>query len=399
VRRLTEIWPEAGEPRPTVPVGLARSVETLEPEPRTLRLAELPPDVCVLLLGDPGMGQTTSFRDAAEAYPGGAYAEVRNFLARHTGRAAAGGTLYLDALDEALAAGVAAPLDAVAGKLHEAGSPRFWLSCRPVEWAAVAGHSLLRECAGAAGLLAVRLLPLDAAQVEAAARERGVGPEALLQGMEEAGLGSLLRNPQTLGLVLELASRGGGLPRSRHDLCRRAFELLTREARRARPRTAAAAFAPEELIEAAGAACACMLLAGRGTVSLGPGAYAGGAAAALEDLASATGNPAALEAALGTRLFTAVDDDEWAPQHRTVAEFLAASFLAGRVAGSGLPLRRAVAWLCGDGPSPHPALRGVFAWLAALLPAGLSGIPCVAGHEGKEGSPPHGPTESPGDPG
>ncbi|UWU83181.1 hypothetical protein N2605_27055 [Bradyrhizobium yuanmingense] len=74
-----------------------------------------------------------------------------------------------------------------------------------------------------------------------------------------------------------------------------------------------------------------------------------------------------MQAALGRRIFDAGQEPETVDySHRTMAEYLAAEFLAARVR-DGLPFGRVVALLGVDG---HPAaeLRGLHAWLAVHLP-------------------------------
>jgi len=75
-----------------------------------------------------------------------------------------------------------------------------------------------------------------------------------------------------------------------------------------------------------------------------------------------------VETVLRTRLFAATEEERWEPQHRTMAEYLAARFLADRISNCGLPLSRVVALLQGLSKKPHPSLRGLFAWLVTLLP-------------------------------
>jgi len=352
--------------------GAERTVEILEQEPRSkpsiLRLRDLPDNACVLVRGDPGSGKTTCMAEAASVF-GGSFLAVRQFLARPAGWAIPGAPLFLDALDEALAGGPQNPADAVARKLHDCGQPRFWLSCRPVDWAALSGARVLRDAAGNRPLLAVRLLPLDDAGVEALVRARGQDPAAFLQQVDEARLAPLLRNPQTLLLMLDVASKGGGLPSSRRSLYETAVELLAREANRQRPRPLHAGRppAPVAVLDAAGLMCAALLLADREAVVLDPSPDERDVSLAELDPEGTNGD--ALHAALASRLFSAVGADRFSPQHRTVAEFLAARFLAGRVAQHGLPLRRVEALLRGRHPEPHPALRGLFAWIVTLLPA------------------------------
>ncbi len=306
--------------------------------------------------------------EAASVF-GGSFVPVRQFLVRPAGWLAPGTPLFLDALDEALAGGPSNPADAVARKLHECGQPRFWLSCRPVDWAALAGTRVLRDAAGSRPLFPVRLLPLDDAGVETLVRTGGQDPAKFLRQVEEARLAPLLRNPQTLLLMLDVASRGGGLPSSRRALYETAADLLAKEANRERPRLHHAGRPPPPvaLLDAAGLACSALLLADRDAVALDSSTDQRDVS--LDDLDPEGTNGDALRAALASRLFSAVGEGRFAPQHRTVAEFLAARFLARRVGEHGLPLRRVEALLCGRHPEPHPSLRGLFAWVATLLPA------------------------------
>lgn len=351
--------------------GLERCVEIIEDDSRSERrilgLRDLPGEACVLLLGDPGIGKTTCMAEVASLF-GGRFLPVRHFLARPAGWATPGMPLFLDALDEALAGGPSNPADAVAQKLHECGQPRFWLSCRPVDWAALDGARVLKDAAGNRPVVAVRLLPLDDAGVEALVRARGQDPAAFLRQVDEARLAPLLRNPQTLHLMLAVASRGGGLPSSRRALYEKAADLLVLEANRERPRLQHAGRppAPVAVLDAAGLACSALLLADCDGVSLD--SPADERDASLDDLDPKGTDGDALHAALASRLFSAIGEDRFAPQHRTVAEFLAARYLVRRVAERGLPLRRIEAFLRGRHPEPHPSLRGLFAWVVTLLP-------------------------------
>jgi hypothetical protein len=306
--------------------------------------------------------------EAASVF-GGSFVPVRQFLTRPAGWVTPGTPLFLDALDEALAGGPSNPADAVARKLYECGQPRFWLSCRPVDWAALAGTRVLRDAAGNRPLIPVRLLPLDEADVEALVRAGGQVPTEFLRQVKEARLTPLLQNPQTLLLMLDVASRGGGLPSSRRALYETAADLLAREANRERPQLHHAGRRPPPvaLLDAAGLACSALLLADRDAVELDSSGDQRDVS--LDDLDPEGTNRDALRAALASRLFSAVGEGRFAPQHRTVAEFLAGRFLARRVAAPSLPLRRVEALLCGGNPEPHPSLRGLFAWVATLLPA------------------------------
>lgn len=342
VERLVELLNSDGRMETT-----ARSLHDLFDDPR-----------CIVLLGDPGMGKTTALRQAATALPGSIYRRVRSFAPGTMTCIPPGGTLLLDALDEAMAAGANDPLAVVAARLHDLGRPRFWLSCRAVDWVGQGGTAELQDCASS-GLVVARLLPLDDGQIAELAQSKGLNGADLLNAMREANLVPLLRNPWTLSLVFEVAA--DGLPRSRHDLFERAAELLTRE-RRDRPRSGQ--IVATEVLDAAGAIFAALLISGVNAITTGVRSITAASIAEFGPIASSR----AVDAALRTRLFASAGEESWEPQHRTLAEFLGARFLADRIANHGLSLRRVLALLRGAAPTPHHSLRGLFAWLATLLP-------------------------------
>ncbi len=316
----------------------------------------------VVLLGDPGLGKSTCMEAVARA-AGAPLRTVRGFLAARAGDVGAPGTTLLDGLDETMALSAdRTVVDEVVARLSAAGWPAFWLSCRPADWARADGRALLAECAPG-GIAVAHLLPLSDDEIEAAVAGAGLDPPAVLRAMEAVGLLPLLGNPQTLRLVTEVFADGGS-PTSRTDLYRRATEHLARESNRLHA-SAAARPSDAELLEAGGAAAAVLLLSGR--VALAPrGAEIEGAVpiGTMDRLAPA----AHLEAALQSRLFAATPGGGWVPAHRTVAEFLAAAWMARRVELGSEPLGRTLALICGGAGAPDPSLGGLFAWLAALLP-------------------------------
>lgn len=341
-------------------LGLSREVEILSETAERGPLVDLLDRPGLVLLGDPGLGKTVSMQAAAEGR--GLYLTVRRFLNRPA-REFDGQALFLDALDEAMAArGNTTPLDTVAERLQEIGRPPFWLSCRPADWALAGGRSVLEDCTPT-GLTVARLLPISDDQIATAIRAVQLQPDDVIRSMADAGLLPLLGNPLTLRLTLGVFAAGGP-PRSRSDLYARATALLVQETNTThagqpgRPTEA-------EILTAAGAISALLLISGNNAVARPPADLDGAVStAALDALASAQH----VAAALRTRLFLSSGEDTWEPQHRTIAEYLGASFLADLVAKKGQPLGRMLALLSGGGIAPDPSLRGLFAWFATLLP-------------------------------
>lgn len=340
---------------------LARRVELSGGDGQPMLLSSLLTRPAIVLLGDPGLGKSISIRAVAAA-AGTAPQTVRGFLASG-GRAHQSGPIFLDALDETMASHRSVtPLDEVARLLGSKGSPRFWLSCRPADWVQAGGRALLEECVSG-GLAVAHLLPLSEGEIATVIAAKGLNPDVVVRSMEEAALLPLLGNPETLRLTLEIFAEGGP-PTSRTDLYRRATRHLARETNKEHARRTSRP-SEAELLAAAGAVFTFVLVSGRLAVAA-PGTEAEHAVPmeVLTDLAPREH----IEAALESRLFRQSGDEAWEPAHRTIAEFLGASFLAHGIFQRGQPLGRTLALLCGDDLAPEPSLRGLFAWLVALLP-------------------------------
>src|SRR3990172_1460704 len=101
--------------------------------------AEFESEDAIILLGDPGMGKTTFFKDAAKAN----FMTVRKFLIDP--HASAGVALFLDALDEyrTIAGGQDASSE-VAKTLCSLKKPKFRLSCRAADWFGSTDQEVLR---------------------------------------------------------------------------------------------------------------------------------------------------------------------------------------------------------------------------------------------------------------
>ena len=159
--------------------------------------AEFENEDAIILLGDPGMGKTTLFRDAAKAN----YTTVRKFLI-DPHPAAVVEALFLDALDEyrTIASGQDASSE-VAKALCSLKKPKFRLSCRAADWFGSTDQEVLRVASASGRVVVLELCPLSRDEILNAVQGIVQDPVVFLDEAESAGLGKLLGNPQTLELL------------------------------------------------------------------------------------------------------------------------------------------------------------------------------------------------------
>lgn len=321
-----------------------------------------------VLLGEPGMGKSETFRQEAAA-TNGVYVRVRDFVELPVDPQWQGKSLYLDGLDEMRASlsDGRSTLGVIRARLVQLGRPSFRLSCREADWLGAIDAGDLATVSPDRDLVVLHLDPLNGAQVaEILCRNHGIpDPGSFLEEAARQGVKDLLDNPQTLSMLATAVGPGGRWPASRQatfELACRQLALEPNRGHRAVTRNLAPTM--DQLIDAAAALCAVILLANREGVALDQDAVTG-----PWPLVDELGLDPTLpwRRALATRLFDADDDQEERrrPLHRSVAEFLAARHLAGKVA-AGLPLARVLALLTAADGGIVADLRGVHAWLAVF---------------------------------
>lgn len=360
---------------------LPRPVAGREQPPVSRPLSEYRSEAAFVLLGDPGAGKTTCFKQEC-AVPGESAILVpaRDLVTFDTERHPEwrDRTLFIDGLDE-IRAGDDDPrpaLDRVRTQLDRLGRPTFRLSCREADWLGGNDRTRLEAVAPGGQLAVLRLDPLTETDAATILGGSEIGnATAFLHQAHERGLGSFLQNPQNLTLLVE-AVADDRWPRNRRELfedaCRRLVQEVNPEHRSAdldRPTDTL-------LLEAAGHLCALLLLSGyAGVDSATEGKGAG--YPVLADLGPPFAGPSAREGqvlarrqrlVLASRLFASAmpnspDVQRFEPIHRHIAEFLGGRYLAGRI-DAGLPPARVIALTTtGDG-GVVTAHRGLSAWLA-----------------------------------
>ena len=330
--------------------------------------------VAYVLLGDPGAGKTKAFEREAEE-SGGEYIKARDFAAFDPKEEYRNKTLFIDGLDEMRAGGGdgRTPLDHIRRHLERLECPRFRLSCREADWLGASDSEALKRISPEGTVVTLHLDPLTDDDVVEILRHTPTvtDPDAFVSQANEHRLGELLRNPQTLNLLIE-AVGDSEWPHSRKDTYEMACRQLVhepnpehRQAKRDSP------LSDDTLLDAAGYLCAIQLLSGLAGYALDEGA-ADPQHVGLQGLANSSNLP--LIPALKTNLFQGDGEERLIPIHRSVSEYLGARYIAGLVDHLGLPFGRVLALMTGQDGGVVADLRGLSAWLSVHCGTGRAAL-------------------------
>lgn len=323
-----------------------------------------------VLIGNPGAGKTNAFLERSDA-EGGYYTSARDFVDLDLPQDQRS-LLFIDGLDE-IAAGHAmgfTALGQIRTKLQKLGTPKFRISCREADWRGNTDSDALQRLVGERRFLELHLEPLNRQEILAlVAHWQPLNAQCVANFIQEAekhDLEGLLDNAQTLRMLVEATA--SGWPESKTQTYQMACAKLVREHNdQWLAITREVAQPDEKLLQAAGYLCALMLLSGRASIAIQRLSSNKKDVVALPELPVSKSAPdlALCRAALHSRLFRGNGSGEFFPVHRTVAEYLAAQYLASRI-NEGLPSRRVLALMLGEDAGVVPELRGLHAWLAAI---------------------------------
>ncbi|MDP2819445.1 MAG: hypothetical protein Q8O29_14500 [Polaromonas sp.] len=327
-----------------------------------------------VLIGNPGAGKTDAFKERSAA-EGGDYITARNFVDLEQSPTVS--LLFVDGLDE-IAAGNALGFTALGQmrtKLQRMGTPKFRISCREADWRGSTDSEALRHLVGEKDFLELHLEPLNSQEVEEliAHWQPSSAQKAadFIKEAEKHNLDGLLDNPQTLRMLVEATA--SGWPANKTQTYQMACAKLMREHNdQWLAVTREDAHPDDELLQAAGYLCSLMLLSGGASLALQRPGNKQKDVLSLPQLRSNESAPdiGLCRAALHTRLFRGNGSGEFFPVHRTVAEYLAAQYIAKRI-NAGLPSKRVLALMLGEDAGVVPELRGLHAWLAATATGNL----------------------------
>ena len=317
-----------------------------------------------VLLGPPGSGKTTIFKQLAKRQ-GGRSVTARDFLTFDDGAEWHDTTLFIDGLDETRAGtnDGRTPLDSIRAKLDRMGRPRFRLSCREADWFGANDRDHLKKVSPSGAVKVLRLDPLSDQDIHQFLHTvLGIKhPEDFVAAAQGKGLHGLLVNPQSLKMLAVAVRDADDWPETRTQAFDMACRTLIAEHNEEHLIASPDPGGITDLIEASGRLCAVQLLTGAAGYAL-PGAESDRHFLGL-DLLPGTEREI-LRRCLQSKLFEAPTERRTVPVHRQVAEFLAARYLAALVE-NGLPVGRILALITGYDGAVVSELRGLSAWLAA----------------------------------
>lgn len=316
-----------------------------------------------VLLGEPGAGKSVAFAMEVEAV-NGKYLRIDEFINADPPADWQGKTLFLDGLDETRAgSGNDSTIQQLCRQLKRLGNPPFRVACRAADWYGTTDSDDLKRASPGGKLDVLLLEPLKGEDILAILHENHdiPDPRKFVAEAERRNIAGLLDNPQTLGLLAQ-AIRGDQWPATRDDTYWFACEALAAEAnKRHRDKARHQPRNLEKVLEAAGQLCAVLLFANKAGIALDQ-ERANELFPALADYSPPDG--ATARQAVGSTLFRPAGEERIEPGHRSIAEYLAARWLARRIDSEGLPLQRVLNLLLGPDGGVVAGLRGLFGWLA-----------------------------------
>lgn len=318
----------------------------------------------MVILGDPGMGKSWLLEKVIGVGKGSCFLKATSFLRQSTHRYDESTVLVIDGLDEVSAVKEGDPLDHVLGHLVKCGCPRFILSCRSAEWSSVRGSGYIKD----EYRTNPRELHLKPLTEEDALRciTRSIDPEVARESVAKLkllGLEEFYSNPLFLDFFRSILIQKGSVPENRSELYEQAVGQLRKETED-RDSSPLVNLSESKALDAAGCIMAVFLIGGFDGLTKGHGIQ--GRILSIVELSDYI--PAEeLRTVLGSNLFKSDTSEKgvFIPQHRTIAEYLGARWLARFTQASQFKTRTAYrlqSTLAALGGVPS-SLRGLNAWI------------------------------------
>ncbi len=325
----------------------------------------------IVILGDPGIGKTWLMEMLGEQ-DGLQFIRATRLLRQPDHSDFGGQRLVIDGLDEVASIKEGDPLHNVLTKLIACGKPPFILSCRSAEWKEVTGKLDIADEYGVTPIcLNLELLSEEEAVAALERRVDQTKARKAIYALKQADLEEFFQNPLYLDFVAAIVKAGGELPETRAGLYEQAVAQLQLEPNARHKGKGIDALSEEAALDAAGAIMAAILITDASSIAMNGDGAAGLKLAELSELAD-TG---AMTAVMRSNLFRTISGapGQFAPMHRTVAEFLGARWLARHVdrhPHSHHLAGRIIGMMTAEGGVPS-SLRGLHAWLPKFSPMRL----------------------------
>ena len=351
-----------------------RTVSELEPTGPVLECQCVSPDdysdtPAWVLLGDPGSGKTRQFKHEVERCvargESAVYITARDFATFGSSRQDwIGSTLFIDALDEVRAGMHNSEwyFDLIRRNLNELGKPKFRIASRYADWYGKIDRDHLTQVSNDSSVVVLQLDRLNDSQIRCLldSYQSVVDDEDFLTRARHHRVDGLLENPQSLDMLVRLVAAGSEWPHSRFELFSSACEHMATESNPQHglphyhhPNTAS-------ILDIAGRVCAVQLITDSPEVMTNSSEPTG-TVLTIRDFQSTL--PKDIMHTLSTNLFISSMEGRRTPAHRNIAEFVAARYLARRIA-TGLPVQRVLALITGHDGMIVTTFRGLSAWLA-----------------------------------
>lgn len=314
-----------------------------------------------VVLGEPGLGKTTSFIHAAGLEKNALFVRIGEFLSAPTLDPYDGKTLYLDGLDEhrSRANGVDV-MDAIISRLKSLDCPKARISCRTAEWHGGKDLDSLGAISKGTPIVQLELQPLTQEDILNLVADA----EDFIQGARKEGLGEFLINPQDFQLLHEFYLEKSEWPDNRTELMEGSCNALLKESNTGHYEAIDDWVSDKNLKNASDYLASILMLSNVAGIACDR-LTANKVFPAIHQF---DGDLYAMKVAVGRHVFKSVDSENSRiePKHRRIAEYMAARYLAARVR-AGLSLRRVISLLTGIDGGTAPDLRGVYAWLVTML--------------------------------
>ena len=322
-----------------------------------------------VLLGAPGGGKSKVCNEIATQLEGRLVnADELIFDCVNEDPGFPGQILIVDGLDEVVSDEVTEAFPKILQKILQLGYSNWLVSCRSCEWRPKIFDRQIQYVFKKKAIVAY-LKDLANEEVENLLKlfSKPGDAEQLMKAAINNEATDLLRNPQTLQLLVE-AVENAGWPETKKELFNTACQNMAGENNEIHKEKSVDRSTSDQKIETAGWICAQLLMSG------GQGIALGGESSKIyhrpTELSSDEYSADKIRETCKTKLFRPAQSSNVVAIHRTVAEFLAGRWLA-RAFSECPPMlssRRVLSCLSfGAGEVPS-ALKGLHAWITSLTP-------------------------------